>query len=205
MAERLKMIDEAKLSGPTRSLRDRRVRVNYEENSDESKERDNWSASQGGEIMSEETVEASAATLGGGAGQQRVARVAKGQGALGLGTRRRKNTEDKDANPLGQELSESGEEGENGVLEESEAVREERRKRRLEEEAEEAAEDAEGENGDVHKRYRAFRRKMVRDLWGESPEPPPEPRREYTFEEDLALLLKSHPLTGFYIVNIQGN
>ena len=47
------------------------------------------------------------------------------------------------------------------------------------------------EDGDVHKRYRAFRRKMMREFWGESPEPPPEPRREYTFEEDLALVLKS--------------
>ena len=116
---------------------------------------------------------------------------------MGLGTRRRRNTEDKDANPLGQELSGSGEEGGDGELEESEAAREERRKRRLEEEAAESAEDAEGEEGDVHKRYRAFRRKMVREFWGSSPEPPPEPRREYTFEEDLALILKSHLHSGF--------
>ena len=196
LAERLKMIDEAKLSVPTRSLRERHTRVNYEEGSDESKERDDWSASQGGMIMSEEAAEA-AATQGGGAGQQRVARAAKGQGALGLGTRRRRNTEDKDANPLGQELSGSGEEGGDGGLEETETAREERRKRRLEEEAAEAAEDAEGEDGDVHKRYRAFRRKMMREFWGESPEPPPEPRREYTFEEDLALVLKSHLHSGF--------
>ena len=196
LAERLKMIDEAKLSGPTRSLRERHTRVNYEEGSDESKEQDDWSASQGGMIMSEEAAEA-AATQGGGAGQQRVARAAKGQRAWGLGMRRRGHAEDKDANPLGQELSGSGEEGGDGELEESEAAREERRKRRLEEAAEEAAEDAEGEDGDVHKRYRAFRRKMLREFWGESPEPPPEPRREYTFEEDLALVLKSHLSRGF--------
>ena len=184
LAERLAMNDEARLSGQTRPLRERHAPVNYEEAS-ESDPPDDWSPAHSGMSMSDEAAE-----VGGGTVQRR-ARAVKSRGTsqakadlTGRGGGRRRRGLDKDANPLGQELSGSGEEGGgDGELEDSEEAREERRKRRLEEEAEEAAEDAEGADGDVHKRYRSFRRKMVREFWGESPEPPPEPRREYTFEE----------------------
>ncbi len=184
LAERLKMNDDARLSGQTRPLRERHAPVNYEEVS-ESNPPDDWSPSHSDMSINDEVAE-----VGGGKVQRR-ARAAKSRGAsqakgdlAGRGGGRRRRELDKDANPLGQELSGSGEEGGgDGELEDSEEAREERRKRRLEEEAEEAAEDAEGADGDVYKRYRSFRRKVVREFWGESPEPPPEPRREYTFEE----------------------
>jgi hypothetical protein len=71
-----------------------------------------------------------------------------------------------------------------------------RRKRQLVEEEEEEEEEAaaavkvgEGvtEGGDEHKRYRAFRRRYMRELWASSASPPPSPPREYTLEEDLAV------------------
>ena len=94
---------------------------------------------------------------------------------------RRGKKDDTDVNLLAHELSEMSEAreagGARGIRETWEA-HEEERKRRLEEEADEDADDAELNDGDQHKRYRAFRRELIRKFWGESPEPPPLPRRE---------------------------
>merc|ERR1719163_1331472 len=101
-------------------------------------------------------------------------------GILGVGRRRKSSGADKDANPLGQELSDSVLEERAVLVEESEGARKERRKRQLQHEAEEEAEEAaalvansDGSTKNMTNRARAFRRRLIREHWGESPEPPP--------------------------------
>jgi hypothetical protein len=172
---------EALASAPVRTLRQRAVAVNYEEGSesilDEAWAEESSCMSDGQEVAQEGGIQNTAQV-------QRAAVAPREQ----VRRTRRKSEAERAANPLGQELSDSGVEGGEAMeLKETEETREARRKRRLEEEAQLAAEDALGEHEDADKRYRASRRKLIRDYWGESPEPPPLPAREYTFEEDLAV------------------
>ena len=166
---------EEAAGAPTRTLRERSGAVNYEEDSESVSEK-GWFPGHsdmcdgqdpaGGRERADVDAKSSA----------NVRRAAAGQGHGRA--RRPKSLAEKAANPLGQELSESANDNEALQLREREEAREERRKRRLEDEAEDGSADA---------AYRASRRKLIRDHWGESPEPPPLPRREYTFEEDLAV------------------
>lgn len=171
---------------PTRTLRQRTVAVNYEEESE----------SIAGKAWSPDPADMSDGQESAGERQRadlhsnrvvsaRPAPVVQGQARRG----RRKSGADKAANPLGQELSESAGNEEALRLRELEGAHEERRKRRLEDaaEAEGAGPSGELDRDDADAEYRAARRKLIRDHWGESPEPPPLPRREYTLEEDLAV------------------
>ena len=185
------------LQAPTRTLRVRQTAVNYEE-SDSLPPARQWSAEHS--MMSDDSAQArrgrSGAKDGTKAGTEGLGADSGGRlvGILGVGRRRKSSGADKDANPLGQELSDSVLEERAVLVEESEGARKERRKRQLQHEAEEEAEEAaaltansDGSSKNMTNCARAFRRRLIRQHWGESPEPPPVSRREYTFEEDLAV------------------